>query len=103
MTIPCWRKCLMPNLVTKSRCNESLWRRIFALTTLVLILSMRVYSEQNKTADTTDPAQPFLGRWDLTLKTPLRDYPSWLEITQDDGQLRARGEPLGTCAAPPEN
>jgi hypothetical protein len=80
----------MPNLVTGSRCNASLWRRIFALTTLVLILSMRVYSEQKNPADTTESVQFFLGRWDLTLKTPLRDYPSWLEITQEDGQLGAQ-------------
>jgi hypothetical protein len=26
----------------------------------------------------------------LTLKTPLREYPSWLEITQEEGLLRAR-------------
>jgi hypothetical protein len=80
----------MPSQVTRSRCHTSLRRRIFALTTLVLILSMRVYSEQKKPADTTESVQSFLGRWDLTLKTPLREYPSWVEITQEDGQLRAR-------------
>jgi hypothetical protein len=32
----------------------------------------------------------FLGRWDLTLKAPDRDWPSWIEITQEDGQLKAR-------------
>jgi hypothetical protein len=32
----------------------------------------------------------FLGRWDLTLKAPNREYPSWLEIQQEDGQLRAQ-------------
>ncbi|QNI34726.1 DUF1080 domain-containing protein [Alloacidobacterium dinghuense] len=35
-------------------------------------------------------AGPFLGRWDLTLKSPDRDYPSWLEIRQEDGQLKAQ-------------
>lgn len=65
-------------------------RRVFALTTLILMFSMQLYSEQKKSADTTVSAQSFLGRWDLTLKTPLREYPSWLEITQEDGQLRAR-------------
>ncbi len=34
--------------------------------------------------------KPFLGRWDLTLKTPDREYPSWLEIRQMNGQLSAR-------------
>ena len=33
---------------------------------------------------------PFLGRWDLTLKAPNRDFPSWLEIQQNDGKLSAR-------------
>jgi hypothetical protein len=56
---------------------------------LVLALSMQVYSEQNNSAETTVSAQPFLGRWDLTLKTPSREYPSWLEITQESGQLKA--------------
>jgi hypothetical protein len=57
---------------------------------LVLALSMQVYSEQHDSAETTTvSAQPFLGRWDLTLKAPSREYPSWLEITQDSGQLKA--------------
>jgi hypothetical protein len=43
------------------------------------------------TKDSSEPtAQSFLGRWDLTLKTPLREYPSWLEITRGDGQFKAR-------------
>jgi hypothetical protein len=33
--------------------------------------------------------QPFLGRWDLTLKTPTRPYPSWLELYEEQGQLKA--------------
>jgi hypothetical protein len=68
----------------------SLRRTVFALTTLVLMLSMRVYSGQKNSADTAASAQSFLGRWDLTLKTPLREYPSWLEIRQEGEQLKAR-------------
>ena len=71
-----------------SRGNGNLWASVFALTTLMVILSLRLYSQQ-KPADTAG-VQPFLGRWDLTLKTPVREAPSWLEITQQDGQLRAR-------------
>jgi hypothetical protein len=39
-----------------------------------------------------DPAgeAAFLGRWDLTLHAPDREYPSWLELTDADGTLRAR-------------
>jgi len=32
----------------------------------------------------------YLGRWDLTLHAPGRDYPSWLEITGTGGMLHAR-------------
>lgn len=32
---------------------------------------------------------PFLGRWNLTLKAPDREYPSWLELSMDNGQLKA--------------
>ena len=35
-------------------------------------------------------AQPFLGRWDLTLFAPDRKYPSWLELTENEGQLQGR-------------
>jgi len=65
-------------------------RSVFALTVLILMLSMRGYSEQKDSADPTASVQAFLGRWDLTLKTPLREAPSWLEITQEGGHLRAR-------------
>jgi Domain of Unknown Function (DUF1080) len=37
----------------------------------------------------TSVAQSFLGRWDLTLKTPIRPYPSWLELYEQQGQLKA--------------
>ena len=35
-------------------------------------------------------ASRFLGRWDLTLKSPDREWPSWIEITEEGGQLKAR-------------
>ena len=56
----------------------SIRRRVSTLTTLLLMFSLQMYSEREKAEDTTASAQSFLGRWDLTLKTPLREYPSWL-------------------------
>ena len=41
-------------------------------------------------AASTPHAAFFLGRWDVTLQTPEREYASWLEISQDNGELRAR-------------
>jgi Domain of Unknown Function (DUF1080) len=34
-------------------------------------------------------AAPFLGRWDLTLRAPDREYPSWLELREESGTLKA--------------
>jgi hypothetical protein len=36
------------------------------------------------------PAQPFLGRWDVTLQTPQRAWSSWLDIREEHGQPRVR-------------
>ncbi len=36
-----------------------------------------------------ESAKAFLGRWDLTLKGPDREYPSWLELRQENGRLVA--------------
>ncbi len=48
------------------------------------------YSENESSSGATVSVTPFLGRWDLTLKAPDREYPSWLEIRQEGGQLRAQ-------------
>ncbi|MBZ5562035.1 MAG: DUF1080 domain-containing protein [Acidobacteriia bacterium] len=32
--------------------------------------------------------KPFIGRWDLTIKTPARELPSWIEISEEQGQPR---------------
>ena len=76
--------------VKRNRSNLTFRRTLFASTAFILALSMRSYSEPQDSTDTTSLVQSLLGRWDLTLKTPLREYPSWLEITQEGGQIRAR-------------
>jgi hypothetical protein len=40
-------------------------------------------------APTAESAKAYLGRWDLTLHAPDREYPSWLELREDGGQLQA--------------
>jgi hypothetical protein len=43
-----------------------------------------------KSASSGASIQPFLGRWDLTLKAPDREYASWLEIRQEREELKAQ-------------
>ena len=38
----------------------------------------------------TQSVKAFLGRWDLTLKAPDREHPSWLELSEENGQLKAQ-------------
>jgi len=58
----------------------------------VMLTSLFLAASSQKNASSSDAASvnPFLGRWDLTLKAPDREYPSWLEIQQAGGQLTAR-------------
>jgi hypothetical protein len=64
------------------------------LLTIILVSFLLVLgcSGGNKSGETgqVTAVEPFLGRWDLTLKAPDREYPSWLEIRQEEGQLKAQ-------------
>jgi hypothetical protein len=40
-------------------------------------------------ARAAESAKAYLGRWDLTLRAPDREYPSWLELREEGGQLKA--------------
>jgi hypothetical protein len=67
---------------------STLTGRIPLLAALMLAITVQVYSE--KTASTPAASvQRLLGRWDLTLKTPTREAPSWLQLTEQNGQLHA--------------
>jgi Domain of Unknown Function (DUF1080) len=58
-----------------------------------LLLPASVFSQGKKpdsSAEVSKVAKPFLGRWDLTLKAPDGEHPSWLELTLDAGQLKAQ-------------
>jgi hypothetical protein len=50
-----------------------------------------MHSQTGKSAKDGPSAsvEGFLGRWDLTLKAPDREYPSWLELRQESGQWKA--------------
>jgi len=68
-------------------------QRIVLLSALLLSLSGWVFTQRasGKTPTSDESAtKKFLGRWNLTLKAPEREYPSWLELREEDGQLRAQ-------------
>jgi Domain of Unknown Function (DUF1080) len=58
---------------------------LFQLTSCPDSLAARVPSSAD-----TESVRAFLGRWDLTLKAADREYPSWLELQEEGGQLKAQ-------------
>jgi hypothetical protein len=72
-----------------------LQRTVLAGTMICAAISTAGCSHKSQPAtetvtSTAASVQPFLGRWDLTLKAPGREYPSWLEIVQQNGELKAQ-------------
>ena len=65
-------------------------RQRFILTSFLLIVFLQLCFANRSLAQSRNSDQAFLGRWDLTLKTPQREAPSWLEITEEGGQFHAR-------------
>ena len=71
-----------------------LQRIVGVLVAAILFMSVGVFSEAGK-SEKSSPSpsgasiEAFLGRWDLTLQAPDREYPSWLELRQEAGQLKA--------------
>jgi Domain of Unknown Function (DUF1080) len=69
--------------------------RIFSLLMLgILLACATAYLSAGKwkvetSAYAAESAQAYLGRWDLTLHAPDREYPSWLELREEGGQLKA--------------
>jgi hypothetical protein len=65
---------------------------VMVLAVLLLLFSAVAYSQRTAagTGPSMESAKAFLGRWDLTLQAPERDYPSWLELSEEGGQLKAR-------------
>jgi hypothetical protein len=64
---------------------------LFACT--IAVLSLYAWANLARTSAnsaTAQSTQAFLGRWDLTLKAPNHEYPSWLELREEGGQLQAQ-------------
>src|SRR6266446_6444040 len=80
-----------------------LQRIVFVLVMVISMLCARAYSQTGKSAKSTstpESVNAFLGRWDLTLKAPDREYPSWLELRQAGRTTEGPDcEPLGKRTA----
>ena len=67
-----------------------LHRTVFLLLSAALASPVAHSQDEKATGgSTSDSGKAFFGRWDLTLKAPDHDYPSWLELREENGQLKA--------------
>ena len=65
---------------------------VLMLGSLLVCASAYLYAGKSKietSAHAAESAKPYLGRWDLTLRARDREYPSWLELREEGGQLKA--------------
>ena len=66
-------------------------RRVMFALVSVILFSVVAHSQNEKSAANSSSvsSKALLGRWDLTLKAPDREHPSWLELREENGQLKA--------------
>jgi hypothetical protein len=69
-----------------------LQKMAFVMTVLAMSFSAVNYlaqAQDNSSSGTaTSSVDAPLGRWDLTMKSPREEYPSWLELKNEDGHLK---------------
>ncbi len=55
------------------------------------LVASAVFSQTEKSGQSPSASstKQFLGRWDLTLKAAGHEYPSWLGLSEENGQLKA--------------
>jgi hypothetical protein len=62
-----------------------------AILPLSAVMNLGAVSPRKGTSTTpADSPTAFLGRWDLTVKSASHEYPSWLELSEENGQLKAQ-------------
>jgi hypothetical protein len=58
-----------------------------AIPLLAWLCPQPVNAQANPTVEGSRSAGAYLGRWDLTVRTPIRERPSWIEISDDHGRI----------------
>ncbi len=61
-----------------------------------------VNAQANPPVNSSHSITSYAGRWDLTLRTPIREQPSWILVTEDKGRLEGLMVGLWGHATPTE-
>src|SRR6185437_1785162 len=58
-----------------------------AMCLLAWLCPQPVSAQAHPTVGGSRSARAYLGRWDLTVRTPTQERPSWIEISDDHGRI----------------
>ena len=72
---------------------------LVALGTLGAWSGIRISQASSSSSESTS-IKPFLGRWDLTIRTPTGEPPSWIEISEAQGQPKILMVGISGSASP---
>jgi hypothetical protein len=61
--------------------------RAVALSLLAWMRAQPADAQAHATVNGSRAARAYLGRWDLTVRTPTRERPSWIEISANHGRI----------------
>jgi len=66
-------------------------RTLYSVLLLAILLPLAAHclsqaSQAGSASGASASIKPFLGRWDLTIKAPTGELPSWIEISEEQGQ-----------------
>jgi Domain of Unknown Function (DUF1080) len=67
--------------------SPSVIARSFLQPLVLLLLPLFLPSAVRAESPRADGIRPFLGRWDLTLKADTKERPSWIEVSEAEGQV----------------
>ena len=69
-----------------------MYRKLVLLTVVLsAICPLAVYSfglnlQAGASSSAPSGIKPFLGRWDITIRTPKGELPSWIEVSEEQGR-----------------
>ncbi|MDP9339231.1 MAG: DUF1080 domain-containing protein, partial [Acidobacteriota bacterium] len=70
------------------------YRIVFVMAAILSLIAVTNFNaatpRKEPSTAPADSSAAFLGRWDLTLKSADHEYPSWLELSEENGQLKAQ-------------
>ena len=73
--------------------NPEMVTRLFCCAVLVAVWPLKAYpptghDQEGSPSSESASIKPFLGRWDMSIRTPSRELPSWIEISESKGHVK---------------